>query len=271
MLEKRCFVVSCIMNNQSPIYLERTTMDWPTVSILIVTYDRPDEIRRTIYALLKNLKYPRDKLLWHLADDSSPGHYLNEVKSEFKYLNFSNTVTDRKGWGANVNKALIYCQEKSDYVFNVEDDYVSLSTVDLERGVSLLMSKEDKHRPEQASKREPIGLVRYDGIAAHWLKLDLRESDTEIGSVHYMRILPGSVHLNCYSNRPHLKHRRFHDFYGMYPEGIKLGECETAFAHRVRQKMKDGPWLCVLEDGITKAFEHIGKSRQNSELDVGAK
>ena len=49
-------------------------MDWPTVTVMLITYDRPEEIRRTIYSLLKNIKYPRDKLLWHISDDNSPGN-----------------------------------------------------------------------------------------------------------------------------------------------------------------------------------------------------
>lgn len=248
---------------------ERTLMDWPKVTIVLITYDRPDEIRRTIYGLLQNLKYPREQLLWHIADDSSPENYIHDIQEDFRYLRFTNTVTDRKGWGANVNKAMVFAFGQSDYVFSIEDDYVSLKEINLEKGVALMESKDDRHRPSEAAKREPIGLVRYDGIAAHWLKLDLREAETGIGSVHYMRILPSSSHLNCYSHRPHLKHRRFHDFYGQYAEGVKLGVCETNFAHRVRNRMKNGPWLCVLEDGITKAFDHIGKSRQHSDLDIG--
>lgn len=246
-------------------------MDWPNVTILIVTYDRPAEIRRTIYSLLQHLVYPRDKLLWHLSDDSSPGSYLKDIQDDFKFIRFTNTVTDRKGWGANVNKGLIHAFGQTDLVFSCEDDYVAQRQINLEKGVALIMSDEDRHRPQEASKREPIGLVRYDGIAAHWLKLDLREAETGIGSVHYARILPSSVHLNVYSHRPHLKHRRFHDYYGMYAEGVRLGLCETNFAHKVRNKMSKGPWLCVLEDGITKAFDHVGKSRQNSEHDVGTK
>ena len=61
-------------------------MDWPTVSILIVTYDRPVEIRKTIVALSTHLSYP-GKLIYHIADDHTPDDaYLPRIKSDFREL-----------------------------------------------------------------------------------------------------------------------------------------------------------------------------------------
>lgn len=230
-------------------------MDWPPVTILIVTYDRPREIRLVIDALRRHLSYP-GKLRWHLADDNSPDGYVTQIKRDYVKLNFSVTVTDRKGWGANVNKALVHAWENSDFVFLCEDDYVANRPVDLGSGVAVLMADKD------------IGLVRYDGIAGHLLDLQLREVKTEAGRVQCLHIMKSSPHLNIYSNRPQLKHRRFHDCIGMYDEGKKLGDTEVAFAHLVRNKYDDCPKVTVLWDGIATAFDHIGKSRQRSELDV---
>ena len=112
--------------------------------------------------------------------------------------------------------------------------------------------------------------VRYDGLAGHRLLLELRERDTEIGKIHFLRLRHDSPSLNVYSNRPHLKHKRFHQFYGLYPEGLKLGETETHFAHRVKDKLRDGPWIVALSSGVENSFRHIGVSRQGTELDVAA-
>jgi hypothetical protein len=54
----------------------------------------------------------------------------------------------------------------------------------------------------------------------------------------------------------------------MYDEGKKLGETEAAFAHQVRDKYDDCPKVAVLQNGIVTAFDHIGKSRQMTELDA---
>lgn len=230
-------------------------MDWPPVTVLIVTYDRPREIRLVIDALRRHLNYP-GKLRWHLADDSSPDGYVTQLKRDYPKLGFSVTVTDRKGWGANVNKAMVYAWDKhSDFVFLCEDDYVAKRPIDLRSGVAVLAA--DK----------AIGLIRYGGIAGHLLDLQLREVKTDIGKVQCLHIMKSSPHLNIYSNRPQLKHRRFHDCVGMYDEDKRLADTEVAFAHQVRDKYDGCPKVTALWDGIAMAFDHIGKSRQGSELD----
>ncbi len=228
--------------------------DWPVVAVCIITYDRLREIKMTISALCSHLHYVGE-IKWHLADDSTPGNYLGTIRNEFPTLNFTYTKTDRKGWGTNVNTALGYL-DKYPYVFLIEDDYVCQRDLDLTAGVAL-MEANDK-----------IGAVRYDGIAAHSLTLHLEEVETRIGRFSYLRIDKDSPHLNVYSNRPHLRHRRFHECYGFYPEGKTLGVTETEFAHRVKDK-KHCCDVAVLWDGIPTAFDHVGASRQGSELDVG--
>ena len=226
--------------------------DWPTVAICIITFDRLREIKQTIAALHAHLHYI-GPLQWHLADDSSPGSYVGDIMNAYPDLHFSFTKTDRKGWGANANKALGFL-DKHPYVFLIEDDYVCIRDLDITAGVALM------------EKNEKIAAVRYDGVAAHSLTLHLEEVESRIGRFSYMRIAKDSPHLNVYSNRPHLRHRRFHECFGWYPEGITLGETETHFAHRVKDK-KHCADIAILWDGLPTAFDHIGVSRQGSDQD----
>lgn len=227
---------------------------WPDVAVMIVTYDRPGEIRRVIKALDKHLQYDNGKFVWYLADDDSPGNYVLDIQRDFPNLGFRATVTKRLGWGANVNKCLQKIAEK--YIFLCEDDYVALYPLDINKGVALLDSKEAN-----------IGLVRYDGLAGHRLNLAIEEVKTRLGVLQYLEILKkASRGLNVYSNRPHLKSRKFHRAYSHYPMGKSLGETESAFAHRVKGILT-GPKLVVLENGVVRAFDHIGKSRQNTAED----
>jgi glycosyltransferase involved in cell wall biosynthesis len=229
-------------------------MNWPDVTVLIVTYDRPREIRETVGALLQFITYD-GHIHWHIADDSSPGPYIEDIQRDYAELGFTATRTDRAGWGANVNKALQFI--KDDYIFLIEDDYVAQRDIDLNRGVAVL----DTHKH--------LGVIRYDGVTGHnGLVLILREAKTPVGTVPYMEIDHArSTHLNIYSNRPHLRHRRLHDTIGLYGEGKPLGLTETAYAHRVRNR-DDCPKFAVLNDGISNAFDHIGVSRQGKEQDV---
>jgi hypothetical protein len=194
-------------------------------------------------------------LLWHISDDGSKEPYLFDIKRDYAQLNFTSTVTNRGGWGKNANKGMVFCWGKSDYIYLNEDDYVPKYDIDLTSGVALL----------DANKN--LGLIRYDGIEGHALDLQLREVQTMAGIVQVMAIAHSSPHLNRYSNRPHLKHRRFHKAYDMYPEGVRLGETEEKFAHRVKNKYSHSPKIAVLKTGIIRAFEHIGHSRQLTELD----
>lgn len=234
------------------------SFSWPDVTILLVTYDRPKEIRTTLNALQKHLVYA-GKLRYHIADDNTPGSYIPDIHHDYPNLDITATVTDRKGWGANVNKALSHTQ-MTDYIFLIEDDYVALKEINLTKGVGIFLANKE------------LGIIRYDGLSGHiGLRMRLTEAKTEIGRLDYMILdRKRTGHLNVYSNRPHLRHRRLHDTIGMYPEGIPLGKTEEAYAHRVIDR-DNCPDVAILPDGIERAFDHIGHSRQGTDKDVGFK
>lgn len=225
---------------------------WPDIAILIITYDRPKEIRLTIEALQRYLRYEGD-LYWRVADDGSPDGYLRDIRDSFPALNITVSRTERRGWGANVNRGIALLDRRY-YFFLIEDDYVAQRNIDLTSGMALLRALPD------------LGVVRYDGLAGHGLDLDLRETNTAIGRMNYLRLRKSSPCLNVYSNRPHLTAPHFHESYGMYVEGWTLGQTEEEFAHRVKDKK--GPDIASLVDGIPLAFDHIGRTRQNTVEDV---
>jgi len=244
-------------------------MSWPTVSILIMTYDRPKEIRQTINALRKHLKY-NGTLLWHIADDGTPEPYLANIRNEYRDLHMTATVTERKGFGANANKAYTFCMSHSDYVFFIEDDRPPNREIDLNRAIALMESGSDSNKPKAASERKQIGMIRMDGIAGHWFVMELREAKTRLGNLPYFRLRRDSPFLNLYSNRIHLVHRRFRDHYGAFPENKNLGETESFYAHRIKHD-KGGPWIACLVDGIIMNHDHIGVSRQLTDRDPNYK
>jgi len=234
---------------------------YPPVTVLIITYNRPHEVREVIEALQAKLSYPGE-LRWQIADDSTPDPlYVPEILRDFSDLNFTHTITHgRSGWGVNCNTGLRKMTTK--YVFQCEDDQVAQRTIDLDTGVFVM-----EHMDE-------VGLVRYDGIEGHKLVLLLRETPRVEGRrEHFLQIereLTRKMRreLYGYSHRPHLKHMRFHAVLGAYPEGYALGSTEQLFAWRAM--MNDGPpEIITLADGVTRAFKHIGKSRQGMKEDIG--
>lgn len=227
------------------------------VTVLIVSYNRESILKKSLYGFLKNVQYPRDLLEFHLADDKSPGNLVENILNEFKTLKWTYTITERRGWGANVNAALKAI--KNDCVFLMEDDRCAYDKINLNDGVRLL-----RERPE-------VGLVRYDGIAGHvGLVLQLKEFGNEYPRTSFLTVDKVATQQNyIYSNQPHLRHRRFTEAYGYYPEGLKLGQTEVQYAGNFRAKK--GPDIAILEDGIINKFEHLGagKSWQHTNEDVG--
>lgn len=246
-------------------------MIWPKVTILICTYNRPNEINRTILALLSKLDYPKDCLEWVICDDHSPDSYVEKL-SGFKSVELIKPrfviTPENRGWAANVNQGLLAV--KTDYVFFIEDDYLLRKDLDLGVGVALMET------------RQNIGMVRYRGTAGehiiyHQFETDISEYYPDYqdgvglpGKLCYMQLDSGSPALYLYSHGAHLKHMRFLNFFGPYPEGFKLGQTEEKYAHIVKDKMKEpgSPAIAVLPDWIPMWFDHIGQSYQLGELDV---
>jgi glycosyltransferase involved in cell wall biosynthesis len=245
-------------------------MNWPEVTVLIVTYDRLKVIERVLFALLKHLHYPREKLRWIIADDSSPDDYVERLSGlkvcQLIQPRFS--VTERNsGFGVNVNLGLRAVE--TEYCLFIEDDKLLEHDLDLRQGVALLET------------RQNIGMLRYRGTGGEPLIFHLFESDIShympdyqdgvglSGRLNYLQLDSGSHALYLYTNGPHLKRRSFHEFYGYYPEGYRLGETEEKMAHQVKDLMLavGAPAIAILPEWVKMWWTDIGESRQHTELD----
>jgi len=244
---------------------------WPDVTIGIITYARPEEIVRTVTALRENLHYS-GQLHFVAADDSSPDRYVEKLKRSklFKEIGTEFISTpENGGWGINANHLLQHVSTQ--FLFQIEDDYVLTQPLNLDAGMALLLTKPH------------IGMLRYRGTAGDHVVLHQMEADVSAflpeyregtglpGKLTYCLLDSGSPTVWLYSNGPHLKRRDFHQFYGDYPEGLKLGVTEEKYAHIVRDGMKTAgaPAIAILPDTIKMIWEHIGHSYQGSEFDKG--
>lgn len=241
----------------------------PKISIIIITFRRPEEIRKTIQALETHLRYPPESIQWIISDDSSGGTYLSDLKNDFSHLHDLKLITteNNSGWGASANNALAHCD--SEFIWFQEDDYILKKDVDLRAAVALM------------KVNASVGLIRYDGIVGHNLLCHLAESDIRefypdfrqgfghLGKVNYFLLDRASRETWLYSNRPHFKKASFHRFYGWYPVGLKLGETEETYAHTVKDGMlrPDAPAIACMSDFVDRWIDDIGKSYQLSEWD----
>jgi len=250
--------------------------DWPRVDIIVVTYDRIDEFSGTVKALTDKIDYPQAKLRILVADDFSPGDYLDRLwRRALRYpqevgIKCETVPADQNvGWGANVNRALRYSD--APYILQIEDDYILRKDLDLCAAVACM---------EVVSH---IGMLRFRGTAGDYLVYHQQEANISKwlpdyqdgvglpGRLSYLLIDGGSPGLYLYSHGLHLKRANFHNFYGQYPEGLRLGHTEESYAHTVKDKMRANPYapvLCIQPAWIPLWLDHIGKSYQLGPLDI---
>lgn len=221
------------------------------ITVIFITWNRRDELFRTVEAFMQYVQYPKELLTFHIADDNSPEPYIQDIIKEWPEYKWTYTVTNRKGWGCNANTAIKAAQ--TDYIFINEDDYVPQAPFDLYKGIRVLEEIPD------------IGCIRYNHLMGH-IGLKLRVEQTP-SLTQYLRIIKSeSTFLYVYSNRPHLQHRRFWETYGAYPEGMRLGDTEETYAKTVFSN--PGPDVAILYND-TIDYQHIGKSFQLSKDDLG--
>jgi len=228
----------------APIIQGHVVTSWPPITVMIITYNRPKIIRRTIDAYKEHLRYDGE-LIWRLADDGSPPGYLEDLAADYPELNLEWTVTNRKGLASNINKGLKACETK--YTFFTEDDWMCIRSIDLTRGMTLL-----ENVPQ-------VAVVVFD-TANYRVTLHAYSLQVNGGRVDYY-----IKDFECrywYPGHPHLKHSGFHEAYGYYVEGTHRGKAELAFYYQAR-KVKDGPEVAILPEYTGKRpFKHIGPPRR---------
>ena len=257
------------------------TYPWPSLTIGIVTYNRAAALVDTIKALHKNLNYPH--IEWLISDDSSPDapdgkpyvEVLHEalLENRFNRKKFEGlrivTTAHNSGLGANLNNLIAHTN--TDYLLQIEDDYLLTDTIDLMPIVAAM------------EKVTSIGMARISGITQPFHHVTLEAHEVVIrdacpshtdgvswgveGVFAYYQLLTSSRDAYLYSNMPHLKHvKRFHGTYGLYPEGLKLGATEEAYAVRVRNMIDEkGLQIIVPASCLVSRFANISRGSWKDE------
>jgi hypothetical protein len=226
---------------------------WPGVSVLIPTYNRLQIVADTVAQLHQLIQYPGPITYWLGVD--------NDKESAAQVRTFIHKQTgvqvnavdgprrrnprSRGYLGANLNM-LLQASRNDNLLLQMDDDHKLLRCLDLRSHVEKLMADETS------------GWVRLMGVGFH----------NYCGCLEgrYWKVDWACSELYIPSNRPHLKHRRFHNFFGLYPEGMKLGETEESFCHQCKDKARGAsncPHVLVPLDVLTESsWDHIGQSFQ---------
>lgn len=214
-------------------------MDNPPVYILLTTYKRQEMALKTIEGILDNLTW--DNLGWVIVDDGSPKGYVDSLIEKIGEPNHLWTYNgNRRGVGHNMNVGLRHIWEVGgELTIMMEDDWYLDTKLDIAPYVKMLLNNSEH------------GLVRF-GYVSPGLSAELISEEDKL----FWKLVKRGFTYN-YVGHPTIRHKRFHDVYGMFDEGLSPGQNELAMCGKVNAK--EGPNLLIpVEAGSWGFFAHIG-------------
>lgn len=212
--------------------------DWPPIVALIITYRRLPLAKKTIQGLKANLIYP-GQIGFHIADDGSGEEYVQALRDEIG-PDYHVTVSDaaRGGVGKSMNLGIAACLERADIWLHLEDDWYLDHPLDFSPAVDVLRSHKE------------IGMVRLG-----YLNIGVEGRTYSAGNKLWWK-LDKAKDTYTFSGHAALRHRRFHEAYGPYQEGLAPGQTELSYCQQFKdRKGPDILWPAWTPEHI---FKHIG-------------
>lgn len=179
-----------------------------------------------LQSIKKYLRYPNYS--WHIADDGSEKWYQDEVLALFKDETYTFSDTEANGnIGLNINKGMHIVLKETDYILHWSDDIVLEKELDIRPHVVLLRDHDD------------IGIVYLRN--AHWT-LHTYPVERDGAVWHVIKNSSPGPYL-CITSLI-LMHHRAWDYYGPYPEGLKIDTMQEEMSWRYKN-FEDGPVIVI--------------------------
>jgi glycosyltransferase involved in cell wall biosynthesis len=219
-----------------------TAHEWPSIAVLIPTFDRAKIVVECVAALQTNLSY-RGSINYYVGVDGE-----DDTTAQLN-SSFGPSVTvlsgPRAGLGGNLNQLIANATEP--LMMQMDDDHILRAPLELCPHVNELMENDD------------AGWIRLMGIEDHSYTANLRG--------RYWYLSWTSEELYIPSNRPHLKHRRWLDFFPPYVEGVSLYQTEVKYCAQCKDKAKQlhykVPQVLVPLNSLSETgWDHVGESWQ---------
>ncbi len=217
-----------------------TQTSLPSISIVVITYNRFKTLKPTIETLLDMLDYPREKLELIIADDGSNPDIIEQIE-KLPHDTFVRT-NGVKGFSANANRGL--GAARHDVILQIQDDWQLMESGPfLRSAVDVLLQNPDigmlllNQSPNNVSFD-----TRY--IAGHEIRVFHNRPD----------VLVRNVCEHAYSDWPHIKCRAFVDAIGAYNEKLPMWDNELDYSRRINAQTRYRVADIV---GLT-ALTHIG-------------
>lgn len=214
---------------------------FPDITVIIPTMNRVSILIGTLQRLVAGLAYS-GSISYLIGNDGD--HNLEKVlraegfsENQFRVLNH----LERKGLGGNYNRLI--AASETDIMLSTQDDYFLTRTLHLDEHVLKLTEDE----------------------SAGWIRLRLTQGQdfNAIVKHRYWEVQWCSTGYYIASDQPHLMHRRFHDTYGLYDEGLRVGDTENNWCWRTKALGQENPeWPKVLipvDWPCDNSWVHVGE------------
>jgi len=197
-----------------PLVVVLKTWQGPTPQI---AEQRLRRVQDVLASLDKNLVYPNWTL--HIADDGSEPPYVAKLLEVVgnRPFTFSSSWADGD-IGANLNAGLRIAFESTDVVLNWSDDLILMHPMNVGPYVDLLRSDSD------------TGFIQTRPIHPSVCTVP-----TVRGGREYRRVKAWSPNAFLIVTSLTLMHKRAWDFYGPYPEGLRMDIMQEEMAWRYRR------------------------------------
>lgn len=193
------------------------------ITVMLLTYDRYEYAEKTLINFLNNVVCS-DELHVHIADDGSPGDYVDKLKYAAgcydKVKSVGATISNRRGYGGNYNLATHAIHGTSDFVFPLEDDWKLVRQLNLDGYIQDLT--ETKYNA-----------VRFGYLG--WTYQQLCEL-VGINFRTYIHLLPDSTNQYVFSGHPRIEKVSYQRNIGLWPEGLNPGQTEINVASRMEAR-----------------------------------
>ncbi|MHC4207630.1 MAG: glycosyltransferase family 2 protein [Planctomycetota bacterium] len=224
----------------------------PPVCINLLTKDRTDYAVTTVKNALDKLHYD-GHLDWYVSDGGSSQEHLDQVLSPIPDNMLWDYHSENTNPGACWNIGIREILKEYDIYLRLEDDMVIKSPMDITVWVKLLMTQWQ------------VGMVRLGQIVIDLNCYTVKfPTYTHVGYTEEVYLAVYRRNPYAFSGHPALFHKRFHDIYGMYPEGLSPGKTEVAMDTQIKAK-KEGPLIVFPYDmgkyGTWGNWDHIGKEK----------
>jgi len=196
----------------------------PRVVIVLKTWQGPnleiaqkrlEYLGKVLPSLDENLTYP---VSWHIADDGSEPWYVEAVLELMGDRPHTFTSSGANGdIGRNLNLGLRMAFQSTDIVLHWSDDILLITPMNIEPYVELLRDHDDIGYVSTRNRHPSLNLRPIERDGRTWNIIE-KTSPNPFLTVTSLNLM----------------HRRAWDFYGPYPEGLRIDTMQREMAWRYR-------------------------------------